>query len=69
MACSTDYEPQTHNPSSQSSWSMAEKLAPPTPTMMMDMGSLEAFTMARMVSDMSEMAPSVSISRMKYCCM
>ena len=59
---------QTYSPSSQSNWSMAEKSAPPTPTMMMDMGSREALTMALMVSGMSEMTPSVSINRMKYCC-
>ena len=60
-------EPTTHSPSSQSSLSMAEKSAPPTPTMMIDMGSREALTMARMVSGMSEMTPSVSIKRIKYC--
>lgn len=47
---------------------MAEKSALPTPTIMMDMGSLEALTMALMVSAMSDITPSVNISRMKYCC-
>ena len=36
--------------------------------MMMDMGRPEAWMMALLVSVMSEMTPSVSISRMKYCC-
>ena len=58
----------THSPSSQSSVSMAEKSALPTPTIMMDMGSLEARTIARMVSGMSEITPSVNINRIKYCC-
>ena len=57
----------THSPSSQSSLSMAVKSALPTPTMMMDMGSREARMMALMVSGMSDITPSVSISRMKYC--
>ena len=47
---------------------MAEKSALPTPTIMMDMGSLEALTMALMVSAISDITPSVNISRMKYCC-
>ncbi len=46
---------------------MAEKLAPPTPTMMIDMGRREAAMMALLVSAMSDIAPSVSMSRMKYC--
>ena len=46
---------------------MAVKSALPTPTMMIDMGSREARTMALMVSGMSDITPSVSISRMKYC--
>ena len=57
-----------YNPSSQSSVFMAEKSALPTPTMMIDSGSLDALMIARIVSDMSEIAPSVSISKMKYCC-
>ena len=36
--------------------------------MMIDIGSLEALMMALTVSGMSEMTPSVSISRIKYCC-
>ncbi len=46
---------------------MAEKLAPPTPTMMIDMGRREAAMMALLVFAMSDIAPSVSMSRMKYC--
>lgn len=48
--------------------SMAAKSALPTPTMMMDMGSLEACTTACRVSSMSLMTPSVMMRRMKYCC-
>ena len=47
--------------------SMAAKSALPTPTMMMDMGSLEACTTACRVSSMSLMTPSVMMRRMKYC--
>ena len=47
---------------------MAEKLAPPTPTMMTDMGRLEARISASLVSRMSERVPSVNSSRIKYCC-
>ena len=46
---------------------MPSKLAFPTPTIMMDMGSLEARMMASMVSVMSVSSPSVNISRTKYC--
>ena len=49
-------------PSSPSSAFMALKSAAPTPTMMMDMGSVEAYTMALSVSGKSEMTPSVMIS-------
>lgn len=58
----------THNLSSASSAFMAEKLALPTPTMMMDMGSLDALMMAILVSAMSLRTPSVRSSRTKYCC-
>lgn len=54
-------------PSSPSSICMSLKSAFPTPTMMMDMGRWEAWTMASLVSAMSVMTPSVRISRMKYC--
>lgn len=47
---------------------MASKLAPPTPTMMMERGRLEAAMMAFFVASMSEIAPSVSINSTKYCC-
>ena len=47
---------------------MAEKLAPPTPTMMTDIGRLEARISASLVSRMSERVPSVNSSRIKYCC-
>lgn len=46
---------------------MEEKLALPTPTMMMDMGSFEARTMAAFVAGMSLNTPSVSINSTKYC--
>ena len=46
---------------------MASKLAPPTPTMMMDMGRCDAAMTACLVATMSDMAPSVNMRRMKYC--
>lgn len=54
-------------PSSPSSICMSLKSAFPTPTMIMDIGRWEAWTMASRVSAMSVMTPSVRISRMKYC--
>ncbi len=57
----------TYSWSSASSIFIASKLAPPTPTMMMDMGSLEAWMMACLVASMSEIAPSVNIRSTKYC--
>ena len=44
---------------------MAEKSSCPTPTMMRERGRLEAAIMARFVSSMSQMIPSVMISRTK----
>ena len=46
---------------------MASKFAEPTPTMIMDMGRWEAAMMACLVGTISEMTPSVSIRRIKYC--
>ena len=46
---------------------MAEKSAPPTPTMMTDMGKPEAQIRADLVSCMSESTPSVKSSKTKYC--
>lgn len=57
----------THLASSASSSLMAEKSAPPTPTMMTDMGKPEAQIRADLVSCMSERAPSVRSSKTKYC--
>ena len=57
----------THLSLSESSSFIVSNLAPPTPTMMMDMGREEAAMMARLVFDMSDITPSVSISRIKYC--
>lgn len=48
--------------------SMAAKSALPTPMMMMDMGSLDACTMASRVSSISLMTPSVMMRSVKYCC-
>ncbi len=44
---------------------MGEKSSSPTPTMMMERGRAEAAMMDRFVSSMSEMIPSVMISRTK----
>ena len=55
-------------PPSPSRNSMAPKSAPPTPTMMMDMGSLAALTIACLVSSRSVITPSVMIRSTKYCC-
>ncbi len=55
-------------PSSPSRNSMAVKSAPPTPTMMMDMGRPDALTIAFRVSSMSVITPSVMMRRTKYCC-
>ena len=57
----------THRSLSESSSFIAEKLAFPTPTMMMDNGRREAAMMAFLVSVISEIAPSVSMSKTKYC--
>lgn len=54
-------------PPSPSRNSIALKSAPPTPTMMMDMGSLAAFTMACLVWSRSVITPSVMIRSTKYC--
>lgn len=51
-----------------SSICMSLKSAFPMPTMMMDIGRCEAWTMASLVSAMSVMTPSVRMRRMKYCC-
>ena len=59
----------THSLSSASSSFMAEKLALPTPTMMIDMGSADALMIANLVSTMSLNTPSVNSSRTKYCYM
>ena len=48
---------------SASSSSMAVKSAPPTPTMIMDMGRHAAAMMALLVSSTSAITPSVSNSR------
>lgn len=50
---------------SESSSSIAEKSAFPIPTIMMDKGKEEADTIASFVLYMSEIAPSVRMSRMK----
>ena len=63
----TVYINYSHFVSSESSSFMASKLAPPTPTMMMDMGRCEAAMMACLVATMSDIAPSVNMRRMKYC--
>lgn len=55
-------------PSSPSRSSMALKSAGPTPTMMMDIGSREARTMASRVWSKSVISPSVRMSRTRYCC-
>ena len=55
-------------PPSPSRNSMAPKSAPPTPTMMMDIGSLAALTIACLVSSRSVITPSVMIKSTKYCC-
>ena len=44
---------------------MAEKSAPPTPTMITDIGRREALMRASFVSIMSDNTPSVNSSRMK----
>ena len=54
---------QTHFLSSASSSFIAEKSAPPTPTIMMDIGSRDARMIAFFVSTMSESTPSVSSRR------
>ena len=59
---------KSYIPSSQSSAFIPAKSAFPTPTMMTDMGRWEARIRDRFVSTMSVSSPSVSISRMKYCC-
>lgn len=66
LATSPDGERRA--PLSLSRNSMALKSAPPTPTMMMDMGSLAALTMACRVSSRSVITPSVMIRSTKYCC-
>lgn len=66
MAISPDGERRL--PPSPSRNSMALKSAPPTPTMMIDMGSLEALTIACLVSSRSVITPSVMIKSTKYCC-
>lgn len=56
------------NLSSLSRNSIAPKSAPPTPTMMIDMGRREASTIAVRVWSMSVITPSVMMSSTKYCC-
>lgn len=56
------------NLSSLSRNSIALKSAPPTPTMMIDMGRREASTIAVRVWSMSVITPSVMMSSTKYCC-
>lgn len=55
-------------PSSPSRSSIALKSAGPTPTMMIDIGSRDARTMASRVWSKSVISPSVRIRRTKYCC-
>lgn len=55
-------------PSSPSRSSMALKSAGPTPTMMIDIGSRDARTMASRVWSKSVISPSVRIRRTEYCC-